>query len=59
MDAQSASMEAQGMSATGDNIFNSATPAPASTIILLALCIVGFIAMVWMGAKKGVLVRRR
>jgi len=59
MVAQSATMESQSMSATGNNIFNSPTPVPAMTLVLLILCIIGFIAMVWLGVKKGVLVRRR
>ena len=59
MKAQSASMEAQNMSATGNNIFGGPTPVPATTMVLLVLCIIGFIAMVWLGVKKGVLVRRR
>jgi len=59
MNAQSAVMEAQGMSASGDNVFNSPSPVPLLTMILVILCIIGFIAMVWLGIKKGVLVRRR
>ena len=59
MSAQTAVMEAQDMFATGNNISNSSSPLPMSTMVMIALLIVGFIAMVWLGAKKGVLVRRR
>ena len=59
MNAQSAVMESQEMFATGNNISNSASPVPVLTLVLIVLSIVGIIAMVWLGIKKGVLVRRR
>jgi len=59
MSAQSAEVEAQNMNVTGNDVYNSPSPVPALTIVLIALCMIGAIAMIWMGVKKGVLVRRR
>jgi preprotein translocase subunit SecG len=59
MSAQSSKMEPQDMYVDGDNIFNSSSPVPVLTLVLMALFLMGFIAMIWVGAKKGVVVRRR
>ncbi|MCL2296174.1 MAG: hypothetical protein FWC29_03725 [Methanomassiliicoccaceae archaeon] len=59
MTAQAALMESQDMHVDGNNIFNSSSPIPALTAVLVALSLICFIAMIWLGAKKGVLVRRR
>ena len=58
-EAQSAKMETQDMSATGDNIFSEQSGIPILTLALIVLCIILLIAMVWFGMKKGVFVRRR
>ena len=59
MSAQPAEMEAEDMSASGNNIFGGPSPAPPLTIALVALAILAFIAMLWFGIKKGVFVRKR
>ncbi len=59
MTAQSAEMESEDMSASGDNIYNEESPVPITSIVLLALCVLALIAMIWLGIKKGVFVRRK
>ena len=56
--AQSAQLEVQDTSASGTNI-HSGSGIPALTLVLLALAILAFIAMIWLGMKKGVFVRKR
>jgi len=57
--AQSAKLEVQDTSVSGNNVFNEQSGIPGLTLVLLALAILAFIAMLWLGIKKGVFVRRR
>ena len=59
MSPQPAEMESSDMSANGDNIFNEKSSVPPMTMFLVALVVILFIAMLWLGMKKGVFVRRR
>ncbi|MCL1979261.1 MAG: hypothetical protein FWG60_03790 [Methanomassiliicoccaceae archaeon] len=59
MSAKPAVMEAEEMTAKGNNIFDGPSPIPPTTMVLTALVILAFIAMMWLGMKKGVLVRKR
>ncbi|MCL2318026.1 MAG: hypothetical protein FWC44_03095, partial [Methanomassiliicoccaceae archaeon] len=56
---QPAKLEVQDASASGTNISNESSGIPGLTLVLLAAAIVMFIAMMWLGIKKGVFVRRR
>jgi len=59
MSPQNAEMDSSDMSASGGDIYDSPSPVPVLTIVLTALMILAFIAMIWLGIKKGVFVRRR
>jgi hypothetical protein len=56
---QPVEMKAEEMSASGDNIFDGPSPIPILTLAMMALLIVFVIAMMWLGLKKGVFVRKR
>jgi hypothetical protein len=57
--ADSVEMQAEDMSASGNNIYNSSSSVPLTTLILMALLILFVIVMMWQGFKKGVFVRKR
>ncbi|MDR3075432.1 MAG: hypothetical protein LBU30_05290 [Candidatus Methanoplasma sp.] len=59
MEPQPAEMESEDMSASGNNIYNSKSTMPASFMVLIAFCILALIAMMWLGMKKGVFVRKK
>lgn len=59
MSPQSASMESESMSASGDNIYNDPSSMSLISYVLVALVILAFIAVMWLGIKKGVFVRKK
>ena len=59
MSSQKAEMESEDTSASGDSVYNDPSAMPVLSIVLLALLMLALIAMLWLGIKKGVFVRRR
>lgn len=59
MAPQPANMDSEDTSVSGDNVYNDPSSMPPMTYVLVALLILAFIAMIWLGMKKGVFVRRR
>jgi len=59
LSAQEADMDETAMSASGNNIFNSASTVPIMFWVLLALCVLVLIFTAWAGTKRGVFVRKK
>ena len=59
LSAQEADMDETAMSASGTNIFNSASTVPIMFWVLLALCVLVLIFTAWAGTKRGVFVRKK
>ena len=58
-DLSNVKIQAENMSASGNNIFNDPSPVPLITLVLMALLILFVVLMMWQGFKKGVFVRKR
>lgn len=56
---QDVDLDSSDTSASGTNIYNTASTVPVLFWVLLALCVLGLIFMVWTGSKRGVFSRKK